>query len=272
MALSIAFSPCPNDTFAFDAWMEKKIPSKVAIHPVLADIQQLNTWAYEAKFPVTKVSTYCLGNITANYVMLPVGAAVQSGSGPKIVAKKAFSLNELKDKTVAVPGLDTTAYLLLRILLPEPKKIISARYEEIPELVKNGSIDAGVIIHETRFVLSRYDLVEIADLGKLFNNQYKSPLPLGVVVAQRSLGEGIIREISHTLAQSVRYARTHKEITPFVLNSSQEKDLDVIQKHIDMYVTQDTEQITARGIQALYVLFTHAINQKLLPKEALNFL
>ena len=271
-SIPVAFSPCPNDTFAFDAWVEKKIPSSIAINPVLADIQQLNEWAYAAKFPVTKVSTYCLGNITSKYVMLPVGAAIQTGGGPKLIAKTSFASSEIKDKTVAVPGLDTTAYLLLRTLLPEPKKIVSARYEEIPELVKNGSVDAGVIIHETRFIFSRYGLVEIADLGTLFTDRCKSPLPLGVIVAQRSLGEEYIQEISTTLMRSVKYAQAHKEITPFILASSQEKDLGVIHKHIDMYVTQETEKISARGVQALYVLFTHAINQKLLPKEALNFL
>jgi 5,8-dihydroxy-2-naphthoate synthase len=176
--LDVAFSPCPNDTFIFDGWVHGKITSPFQIKTHLADIQQLNIWAKEGKYPVTKVSAFCMKSIFSTYEMLPVGAAV-SFHGPKLVARSLFDLKDLPKKIIAVPGMDTTAYLLVCDLFGKCADIISGRYEQIIDLVLSGRADVGVLIHETRFTFQRHTVVELADLGILFYEKYKLPIPLG---------------------------------------------------------------------------------------------
>lgn len=265
--MKIAYSPCPNDTFAFDAWVHQKIDSTIKPEPVLADIQQLNAWAYNALYPVTKVSCFTLGKITNTYAMLASGAAI-CNTGPKIVAKEPFLPSELAGKRILVPGLDTTAYLLLRTLCPEPREIGICRYDEIPAKILAGEADCGLIIHETRFCLEQLGFVEVCDLGELFKRHFDCLVPLGVVVAKKEA----YKEAARALKESIKYAFDHPESSQhYVLSTSQEKNPQIIQQHIQTYVTHDTLQITEGGIRAIHTLFQLAVDQKLLPRESLKF-
>ncbi len=265
--MDIAFSPCPNDTFAFDAWVHGKISSSIKPNPIVADIQQLNAWAYKALYPVTKVSCFTLGKITHNYTMLPCGAAI-CHAGPKIIATEPFSLSELANKRILVPGLDTTAYLLLRTLCPEPKEIGVCRYDEIATKLAANEADCGLIIHETRFCFEQAGFVEICDLGELFSHNFDCPVPLGVVVAKKEA----YKEAASALKASIQYAFDYPEQSKKYSHSlSQQKDSHIIQQHIQTYVTNETLQISADGMRAISTLFQLAVEQKLLPREALNF-
>jgi 1,4-dihydroxy-6-naphthoate synthase len=270
--IEIAYSPCPNDTFCFDAWVNKKIYSPLSPSPILADIQQLNTWAYEGRYPVTKVSSYCLGNICKEYRMLPSGAAI-SHTGPKLIGREPTDLDTLKNKTIAIPGLDTTAYLLFRALFGPARKVISCRYEEVPSLVINRTADIGLIIHETRFLFHKLGLVELADLGTLFYSRYNCPVPLGVIATKRTFPESFLEQVSHSIEHSVRFALLNpKSSQSYVLAHSQEKEESIIEQHIQAYVNQETVRVSTAGLRAISTLFELAIEQKLLPREAMLFL
>lgn len=265
--MKIAYSPCPNDTFAFDAWVHKKIGSTIQPEPVLADIQQLNAWAYQGLYSVTKVSCFTLGKITNTYAMLPSGAAI-CNTGPKIVAKEPFLPAELANKRILVPGLDTTAYLLLRTLCPKPKEIGVCRYDEIAAKIQAGQADCGLIIHETRFCLEQLGFVEICDLGEIFKRNFDCLVPLGVVVAKKEA----YKEAARALKESIRYAFDYPESSQdYVRLMSQEKDPKIIEQHIQTYVTNDTLQISQEGMRAIHTLFQLAVDQKLLPRESLKF-
>lgn len=265
--LQIAYSPCPNDTFAFDAWVHGKIKSKRKVEPILADIQQLNAWAYEGRYPVIKVSTFCLGKITDKYQMLPSGAAICE-AGPLLIAKEPFHIDELKNKRVLVPGLDTTAYLLFSTLCPEPLEIGVVPFDSMMEQLKNDEADAALIIHETRFTFEAAGFHQILDLGKVFTQTFGTLLPLGVVVAKKEVYE----EAAKNLKASIQYALENPTSSKdYVQSTSQEKDEAIIKKHIETYVTEETLQITSNGQKAIQTLFTLAIEKGLLTKKSLAF-
>lgn len=265
--MKIAFSPCPNDTFAFDAWVHGKIASSIKPEPILADIQQLNAWAYQGIYPVTKISCFTYGKVTHEYAMLPSGAAI-SHAGPKVIAKEPFSPSELSKKRVLVPGLDTTAYLLLRTLCPEPKEIGVCRYDEIMQKLSQDEADCAVIIHESRFLFQQAGFFEICDLGALFMRNFDCPIPLGVVVAKKEA----YKEAARALKASIEYAFDHPDSSyDYVRSLSQEKDKAIIEQHIETYVTGDTLQVSSDGVRAIQTLFQLAVDQKLLPKESLKF-
>src|SRR5437016_646179 len=193
--LPFAFSPCPNDTFAFDALVHGKILTKVQVEAHLFDIEKLNSLALKKTFPITKTSAFCLGKLTKDYVLLESGAAAGFGVGPKLIAKEKFALDDLQDKTVAIPGALTTANLLFHLLMKKPKAIIYMPYDQIVKACLTKECDAGVIIHETRFSYQSLGLQELQDLGALFQDRYSLPIPLGVIAGKRSLGKKMLKEI-----------------------------------------------------------------------------
>jgi 1,4-dihydroxy-6-naphthoate synthase len=269
--MKIAYSPCPNDTYIFDGWVHGKIPSSIKPEPILADIQQLNLWACSGRYPVTKVSTYTLGKITGHYTMLRAGAAI-CGAGPKLISKHPFTLSELGEKRVAVPGLDTTAYLLFCALCPKPKSVLVCRYDEITKMLESGACDAGLIIHETRFTFAQSGLRELADLGLLFFERFQLPLPLGVIVAKKELAKSQRLEIEESIAASISYANANPSSSQeYILRTSQEKEVAVVQKHIKTFVTDETLRVSNQGCQAIKTLFELGIQNNLLSQESLSF-
>jgi 1,4-dihydroxy-6-naphthoate synthase len=256
--IDVAFSPCPNDTFLFEGWVHGKINSPLQVIPHLADIQQLNHWAKMGKYPVTKVSAYCMSTLFSTYEMASVGAAV-SLHGPKLIAARAFDLGDIHKKVLAVPGMDTTAYFLFCSLFGTCKSAVFCRYEQIIDLVLSGKADAGIIIHETRFTCHKYPIVELADLGALFFEKYQLPVPLGCIAIKKDLPQQIKHEITQALQQSLELALSHPAgCMDYVMKHAQEPSEEVAQKHIAAFVTPDTLMLSDKGRQAFSLLFDSA--------------
>jgi 1,4-dihydroxy-6-naphthoate synthase len=254
--IELAISNCPNDTFIFDAWIHGKITSSLQPKVHFADIQQLNIWAQSERFPIIKMSSFCFSKVSAFYRLLPVGAAI-GNFGPKLIAKTAFDLSELPSKRVAVPGFDTTACLLFRSLLPQAKELIACPYDQIASRVADGQVDAGVIIHETRFTYSQAGLVELCDLGTLFSKTYDLPVPLGVIAVHKSLPDATVNQAIESIRSSIAYARKNPESSlDFVLQHSIEKKQSIVQQHIQTYVTDETVDISQRGYMAIQRLLS----------------
>lgn len=262
--LRVAFSPCPNDTFLFHSWVAGQ-SGKIPITPVLADIQQLNQWALEKKFPVSKVSISALGHLLDDYVLLPSGCTLGHGCGPKIIARTPTKLSELAGKRIAIPGKHTTAYLLLQILCDIPVQPVFCTYDRITDLLKNNQVDLGLIVHETRFTFAHQGFYEVADLGELWEQKYQLPLPLGGIVAKRTLGSERLETINAAIAQSLQMAKQSPKATmAYVLKHSQEKDPIIVQSHIDLYITAETAKLSSQGYQSIETLLKLAQERHLI--------
>jgi len=262
--LPLAFSPCPNDTFLFHAWVHQMGSFPLTIDPITLDIQKLNTSIKKGTYPISKVSINCLGHILSDYILLPTGCALGFGNGPKIIARENFPLSELHKKKLAIPGKDTTAHLLQQVLCPNPAKKIFCSYDEIIPLILQGKCDAGIILHETRFTFQHSGLTEITDLGHLFEKNYQLPLPLGGIVAKRNLGNTLLQEISTCLKKSLTIAKQDPTLSKeYIKNFSIEKDEIVIQKHIDLFVNEETMQLSTLGIKAIDKLLSLGEEKKI---------
>jgi 5,8-dihydroxy-2-naphthoate synthase len=247
MPIPIAFSPCPNDTFLFHAWVHGLLHSRC--EPSLHDIEELNQLALKRRFPLIKVSFGCLPLLLDNYALLPVGAALGHGCGPLIVAREPFDLADLSTKRIAIPGEHTTAHLLLKKLAPEPLEKHFCLYHQIDDLLHAGAVDAGLIIHEQRFT---HPFTLIADLGALWEELFDLPIPLGCLVADKTLGHQTVEQLTATLRASLQYAWDNPTASAaYVQTHAQDKDPDVIRQHIDTYVTQETLNLSPNGRKAI---------------------
>src|ERR1700722_9571765 len=252
--LEIALSPCPNDTYLFHAWIEGLVGKEMTLSPTFADIQQLNIWGEAKKFPLIKVSISCFAKMQKEYELLPVGCALGWNCGPKLVAREKMSLDQLSHLRVAIPGQETTAHHLLNLLCPKPQEKLFCLYHEIEELLREGVVDAGVIIHETRFT---HGFHEIADLGELWMERYDLPLPLGGIAVLKTQPIDLITKI---VRDSLAYARSHPEAgEAFILKHAQDKNRDVVQRHIDLYVNEETENLSERGREAIALLLSSCV-------------
>jgi len=206
--LSFACSPCPNDTCIFDALIHGKIPFSRKLQPHFYDIEQLNEFALQGRFDVMKVSTFTLGKITKEYQLLHSGAAVGKGVGPQIVSKDKIKIKECL--TIAIPGLQTTARLLLELVFPGTKNLVVMPYHMILNAITSGQVDAGVIIHESRFMTKEMGL-HVIDLGKLYEERFQCPIPLGVIVGKRSLGKELLQQVEKAIFDSIHFAKKNPE-------------------------------------------------------------
>ncbi|MCA8952229.1 MAG: 1,4-dihydroxy-6-naphthoate synthase [Planctomycetes bacterium] len=274
---SFGFSPCPNDTFAFWAAVHGVVgdaagSAEVRFEPVIADIEALNERAVLGHEPlaVTKLSLPALARVTSDYAVLASGAALGFGCGPLVVCREDSghgTLADLAGARVAIPGRHTTAALLLDLLLPvAPAARVAMRFDEVMPAIAAGAVDAGVIIHESRFTYRDHGLRELADLGVLFEQQSGGPLPLGVIAARRDLGDAAARAIERALAASVRLARAQPELPrEWVRRHSQELADDVCDRHIALYVNGFTEDLGAPGRAAIAALLDGGRERGLLP-------
>lgn len=254
-SISFGLSPCPNDTFSFYALLNGKIQMPFAIEPHIADVECLNDWALKARLDMTKVSFGVLGNILQDYVLLRSGSALGRGCGPLIVAKKHLTLDELRGLRVAIPGEHTTAALLLRLYMDGAVHTVSMPFDRIVREVSSGRVDAGVIIHETRFTYGSYGLECVADLGEWWEQKTGLPIPLGGIVAKRKLGRATLNLLNEVLKISVLYALERKTAPmEFVRCHAQEMDVDVMERHIGLYVTSWTADLNQEGIKAIEYL------------------
>ncbi|MDD5759898.1 MAG: 1,4-dihydroxy-6-naphthoate synthase [Desulfobulbaceae bacterium] len=253
-ALSIGFSPCPNDTFIFHALVSGRIQTKgFSLSPeILADVETLNEWAIAGRLDVTKLSFHALGHVLDEYELLSTGAALGRGCGPLLVSQPDVTPNTLSQQTIAVPGRYTTAAMLLKMCHPEYQKTTVMRFDEIMPALAVGKIGAGVIIHESRFTYHHYGLQLVTDLGAWWEQTTGHPIPLGGIAARRTLGKAVIRELQSAIRQSLQTAFRNPSLSStYVKKHAQEIDDQVIGKHIGLYVNDYSLDLGAEGISAV---------------------
>jgi 1,4-dihydroxy-6-naphthoate synthase len=240
----------------------------------MADIEALNRRALgetsAPRLPMSKVSASALAFVADDYAVLRAGAALGRGVGPLVVTRADSSLKSLADlagKHIAVPGLRTTAYLLLSLFAPMDLRVTALRFDQIMPRVAAGEFDAGLIIHESRFTYASHGLVSLADVGALWERETELPLPLGLIVARRDLGVPLLRELEAALSASVRYAFAHPEASrDYVKAHAQELSDEVCRQHIELYVNQHSVDIGEQGMRAVEVLLSRGADVGLLPR------
>ncbi len=259
MNVSFGFSPCPNDTFAFDALVHGRIEAPFTAVPSLHDIEQLNSLAREGRYELTKLSFGALAGLGDRYTMLRTGGALGHGCGPLVVAREAATLEEAVAGRIAIPGRDTTAYLLLRLAAPAIGEVVEVRYDAILDAVASGEVDAGLIIHESRFTYADHGLVEIADLGAWWESQTGMPVPLAAICARNDLGDELREAAEDAIRRSVEHAFAHPlDSLAYVRAHSQELSDEVCRRHIDLYVNEFTRDLGDDGLAAVAALLSRA--------------
>jgi len=252
--LSIGFSPCPNDTYIFCGLVNGKIPlAGWSLQPAaLEDVETLNEWAMQGRLDITKLSFHALGHVLDDYVLLHSGAALGRGCGPLLVAGQKVDRGDFAEMTVAVPGRFTTAAMLLRLYGPAWKDVVMMRFDDIMPAIESGRVDCGVIIHESRFTYRDRGLELIADLGAWWEQMSGHPIPLGAIVARRSLGRGPIAEIDRAVRASILWAHQNTLLCrPYIKKYAQELDDSVIKEHIGLYVNSYSENLGEDGLAAV---------------------
>ncbi|GHH46834.1 1,4-dihydroxy-6-naphthoate synthase [Streptomyces candidus] len=277
-ALQIAYSPCPNDTFVFDAWAHGRVPGAPALDVTFADIDVTNGMAERGEFDVLKVSYAVLPWVLDDYALLPCGGALGRGCGPLVLTREPGT--GLTGKTVAVPSERSTAYLLFRLwaadVVPgEVGRIVVMPFDRIMPAVRDGEVDAGLVIHEARFTYRNYGLHKLADMGEHWEATTGLPIPLGAIIAKRSLGEARLRELAAAARTSVGMAWDEPEASrPYVLEHAQEMDPAVADQHIGLYVNEFTADLGEDGYAAVRGLLERAAAEGLVPplgRDALAF-
>ncbi|GAA2292713.1 1,4-dihydroxy-6-naphthoate synthase [Streptomyces kunmingensis] len=277
----IAFSPCPNDTFVFDAWAHGRVPGAPALDVTFADIDITNGVAErrEDTYDVLKVSYAVLPYVLDDYALLPCGGALGRGCGPLVLTREAGV--DLSDKRVAVPSETSTAYLLFRLWAADTVaggqvgEIVVMPFHEIMPAVRDGKVDAGLVIHEARFTYQNYGLHKLADMGEHWEATTGLPIPLGAIIARRDLGTETLRAYADAIRTSVRQAWDDPEVSrPYVMAHAQEMDPAVADQHIGLYVNEFTADLGEDGYAAIRGLLTRAAAEGLVPAlapDALKF-
>ncbi len=253
MKLSLGFSPCPNDTFIFDALVNHKIDTGGLEFDVkLEDIQTLNEWAINGNLDITKISYGVLPQVLPNYNLLQSGGALGKGVGPLLIAKNDVPIYEVHNKTIAIPGKNTTANLLFSMAFPMAKNKIFSLFSDIEQSVLDGTVDLGVIIHENRFTYHEKGLLKIVDLGYYWEEQTNAPIPLGGIVFKKELGTGLQQQVDTLIRRSVEFAFiNYPLITDYVKQHAQEMEESVMRQHIDLYVNDYSIDLGEAGQAAV---------------------
>ena len=260
MNLTLGFSPCPNDTFIFDNWVNGKLDNNsLNVSPVLADVEQLNSLAKSATLDITKISFGAYPFISQNYQILDAGSALGFGCGPLLISKRELQLSDFEneDLKVAIPGFSTTANLLLSLALPNIKNKVEIVFSDIEAAVLSGKVEAGLIIHENRFTYQKLGLCKIIDLGEYWENLYNLPIPLGCIVVKRELSDALKIQINASIRKSVELAFENPANTmEYVSQHAQTMELSVMKQHIDLYVNKYSISLGNEGQKAIEQLFT----------------
>lgn len=276
--LRIAYSPCPNDTFVFDAWAHGRVPGAPELDVTFADIDITNGMAERGELDVLKVSYAVLPWVLDEYTLLPCGGALGRGNGPLVLSREPAT--DLTGATVAVPSERSTAYLLFRLWAAEVVpggvgRIVVMPFHEIMPAVRDGKVDAGLVIHEARFTYQDYGLHRLADMGEHWESTTGLPIPLGAIIAKRNLGSDTLHLLADSARTSVRMAWDDPQASrPYVRAHAQEMDPAVAEQHIGLYVNEFTADLGPDGYAAVRGLLTRAAAEGLvppLPPEALVF-
>ena len=268
--ITLGFSPCPNDTFIFDAMIHQKIDTYgLEFNYVFGDVEELNRMAAQGKLDVTKLSFNAFFSVADKYCLLNSGAALGKNNGPILIGKNKFPWKDIPKLKIAIPGHNTTANLLLSVACPEANNKIEYLFSDIEAAVINGDVDAGLIIHENRFTYTYRGLHKIIDLGEYWEKLTSSPIPLGGIAVKRGLPKDLQLKIDKVLKNSVLYAFDHpREATGFIKANAQEMNEEVMYKHIQLYVNDFTRDLGTDGKKAVNTLYRKAREMNLV--EELN--
>ncbi|WP_405677357.1 1,4-dihydroxy-6-naphthoate synthase [Streptomyces sp. NBC_01511] len=267
--LRIAYSPCPNDTFVFDAWAHGRVPGAPELDVTFADIDITNGMAERGELDVLKVSYAVLPWVLDEYTLLPCGGALGRGNGPLVLTREPAA--DLTGRTVAVPSERSTAYLLFRLWAAEVVpggvgRIVVMPFHEIMPAVRDGEVDAGLVIHEARFTYQDYGLHRLADMGEHWESTTGLPIPLGAIIAKRNLGSETLQLLADSARASVRMAWDDPAASrPYVRAHAQEMDPAVADQHIGLYVNEFTADLGPDGYAAVRGLLTRAAAEGLVP-------
>ncbi len=268
----LGFSPCPNDTFIFYALVSAKLKKcRVHFREMLADVESLNGLAFRQTLEVTKLSYHAFGHLLDDYVLLRSGSALGRGCGPLLISRRPCVPEELRDRRVAIPGRYTTAAMLL-MLHGEYHNLVEMSFEQIMPAIKGGGVDAGAIIHESRFTYERQGLSKVVDLGSWWEEVTKLPVPLGGICARRDLGHKKLAEINSCVRESVAYALTNPQIPmDYVRRHAQEMEDEVMARHIGLYVNSFTEDLREEGLNAVDCMLKMGYDRGIFPRYRNDF-
>ena len=268
--LSLGFSPCPNDTFMFYPLIRGLVDTAgISYHERLEDVETLNLLALSGELDISKVSYHALGHIRDNYTLLRSGSALGRGCGPLLVSSANPKFREPRAKTVAVPGRYTTALLLLRLFDPSLDNFLVMPFNEIMDAVLNGNVDAGLIIHESRFTYRSHGLRKLVDLGEWWEAETGLPIPLGGIVARRSLGRDTIWAVERALRDGVAHARGHPcQAVRYIREHAQEMSGEVLASHIELYVNDFSLDLGDEGVRAIQCLMERGERAGIIPASS----
>ncbi len=258
--LTFGYSPCPNDTFAFHALTHGLIEAPFRVRPVLLDIEELNRQALQGAYDLTKLSVGAFAGVGTQYQLLRSGAALGHGVGPLVVARTAMDLATAVRGRIAIPGRDTTAYRLLRLAAPAimtdaATQVIEVRYDRILQAVRDGEVDAGLIIHESRFTYTDHGLVKVIDLGDWWERDTGLPVPLAGICARQDLDPALVHAAEQAIRASVAYAFAHPDASrDYVRAHAQEMSDAVCAQHIALYVNEHSLDLGDDGLTAIHRL------------------
>jgi 1,4-dihydroxy-6-naphthoate synthase len=265
--LTLGFSPCPNDTFIFHALVHGLLGSGEVFRERLEDVETLNGLVLDGSLDVSKISFHLYGLVRDRYALLRSGGALGYGCGPLVVTRDAAAMEDLRGKRIAVPGRHTTATLLLRLFDPALADLVHLPFHEIMPAVARGEVAGGVIIHESRFTYRDHGLRSLVDLGRWWEEETGSPIPLGCIVAKRSLGAEVIAEVERLIRESVLQAQGHpEEALPYIRAHSQEMSDEVCAAHIGLYVNDFSIDLGDEGIRAVDELLSRAESAGIIPR------
>jgi 1,4-dihydroxy-6-naphthoate synthase len=260
MVLTIGFSPCPNDTFIFDALVNGGIDTgDIQFEPVLEDVETLNRWALEGKLDITKLSFPAYFKTSDTYRLLNAGSALGKGVGPLLVAHadQSFSNDEISNASIVLPGVNTTANLLFSFAFPGATHKEFRVFHEIENAVVNKEADLGVIIHENRFTYQQKGLHKVVDLGQHWEEKMGVPIPLGGIVIRKTLGNEVYERVNALIHQSLQQSfKSYPVVSGYVKEHAQAMSEDVMRQHIELYVNNYSLDLGADGKKAIEVLQT----------------
>ena len=271
--IRVGHSPDPDDAFMFYAIAHDKIETAgIKFSHVIEDIETLNKRAFKAELEVTAVSAFTFFQVADKYALMPCGASIGENYGPILVSNKSIYSKQLEGKKIAVPGLHTTAYLTLRMFLPNFQEVVMP-FDKILDAVKDGSVDAGLIIHEGQLTYEKLGFKKVADLGEWFYEMTKLPLPLGVDVIRKSLGRDVMRKTTKLLKNSIEYGLKHRpEALEYAMKVGRGIETATADEFVGMYVNDYTVDMGKKGKDGLMLLQQAAFERGLLPKlEKIEF-
>lgn len=263
MKLTLGFSPCPNDTFIFEAMVHGRVDTEgLEFDWFLADVEELNRRAVEGSVDITKMSFHAYARTAQKYLILDSGSALGRSNGPLVVSRRPVMPDELDDALIAIPGKYTTANLLFSIFWPGATRKREYLFSDIPGAVLSGEADAGLIIHETRFTFRSMGLTMVADTGAMWEKMTGLPVPLGGIVISRNIDPFVASKVERAIRRSIEYARSSpRESVDFIRQHARETDAEVTREHIKLYVNDFSLSLGEEGRRAIEKLFSVAVEK-----------